>query len=417
VTLVGLGGLLISIVAALFAFPQRPRDRYILGFGLLALHLAATVVSFLYDLSHDADARGYYFDPYGLSLVPNSFGTVFLVKSVQAMRHAFGGSYFEYFLLFQTFGFAGIVLLSRVISDIQSNTDLPHTKAAVLIFFLPSMHFWTSAIGKDAPLFFASSMAAWTMMKFSSRWVWFVAALCIMVVLRPHIALVSVIALMLSLFLDKRYEFGPRLFFFVIALVSSVLLVSAVGRKYGFSASNPNSVADFITSVHNTGNFVGGSNTNVHGGFFVRLLSLLFRPFFFDSPNIFGIISSFENVIFLFGLYCVIANLSRMSRWFKAAMYAKYSYFFTIFLTLLLAAVYYNIGLGLRQRVMVYPTLLPIFVIGWAIYGARRRSTISSLNVSPRVNSYELSRATRSGKFESTAVRSDQLRNSGPVDE
>lgn len=371
-SVVSLAALFISLGGALFAFPHRRNDRYFLGFALLALHLAATVVSYTYDLSHDADAKGYYFDSYGLSLLPNAFGTVFLVKFVQGMRHLFGGTYFEYFLFFQTFGFIGIVILSRVIAEIQIGTRLPPTRSAVLIFFLPSMHFWTSAIGKDAPLFLASSLAAWTMLKFSSRWIWFGAALCIMIALRPHIAVIAVVSLMLSLVFEKRYQFGPRAFFFVAAFASSLFLMSAVGSRFGFDASDPNSVADFITSAHNAGNFVGSSNTNVSGGFPVRLLSLLFRPFFIDSPNLFGIISSVENVIFLFGFYCAIVNRKSLVLWFKTNVYSKYSYFFTFILTLLLAMVYYNVGLGLRQRVMVYPTLLPIFVIAWAIYGSRR---------------------------------------------
>jgi hypothetical protein len=68
----------------------------------------------------------------------------------------------------------------------------------------------------------------------------------------------------------------------------------------------------------------------------------------------------------------VIVNRRSLALWFKTNIYSKYSYFFTFILTLLLAIVYYNVGLGLRQRVMVYPTLLPIFVIAWAIYASRR---------------------------------------------
>ena len=386
---VGLLGLLTSVVAAFFAFPDRQRGRYVLSFGILILHLMATVTSFIYDLSHDADAKGYYFDPYGLSAKPFSFGTVFLVKSVQGMRATIGGSYFEYFLLFQSIGFIGIVLLSRIISDIRLNTNLPDTKWAILVLFLPSMHFWTSAIGKDAPLFLATSMTAWAILRFSSRWFWFALSLLIMTTLRMHIAFVAVISLMLSLFLDKRYDLGPRLLFFAIALISSGFIIRTMGSKFGFSASNPNSVVDFISSVRNSHDFLSGSNTSVSGGFVVRLFSLLFRPFFIDSPNAFGLISSMENVFFLVSSYLVLTNIRSFVKWFQRYMSSKYFICFTIVLTVLLAMVYYNVGLGLRQRVMVYPTLLPIFVIAWAIWGTGRR-TRSSAKLAARVDSSAL---------------------------
>ena len=55
-TVVGIVALLVSCIAAAFAFPNRHRDRYLLGFVLLALHLGATVFSYQYVQTHDADA-------------------------------------------------------------------------------------------------------------------------------------------------------------------------------------------------------------------------------------------------------------------------------------------------------------------------------------------------------------------------
>lgn len=370
-TLVGLVGLIISLIAVSFAFPHRPRNRYMLGFLLLFAHLAATAVNFIYSQSHDADAKGYYFDAYGLSLGPNSLGTVFLVKLVQTMRQSVGGSYFEYFLLFQSFGLVGIIILSRIISSIQYETKLPYSRSSVLILFTPSLHFWTCAIGKDAPLFFASSLAAWSTMRLSSRWIWFAAALVIMVFLRPHIAFISAMALAIALLLDRKSNGAMRILFLLTAVACSISLLTTVGNTFKFDAADPNSVADFISSVQNQSDVLGGISTNVYGGIFIKLFSLLFRPFFVDANGVFGIITSAENAIFLFGFCCLVLNYRGIGYFFRIGVYSKYFCFFTIILTILLAMVYYNVGLGLRQRVMVYPTLLPLFVVGWALFAAR----------------------------------------------
>ena len=364
-TFVGIVALLASCIAATFAFSNRNRNRYLLGFLLLGLHLGATFYYYQYVQTHDADARLYYYDPTGMANGTSAYGTVFLVSAVQTLRRTFGGSYFEYFLLFQTFGFVGIIILSRSLSSVQTQTALPPSRAFVLFLLLPSIQFWTSAIGKDAPLFFACSVAAWATIRFTSRWPWFLMSVIVMLFLRPHIAFIAAAALALSLFLDSRYEFAPRLFFLLVAIVSIPFLFRTVGTTLNFDPSDPNSMADFIVAQHNIGNMLGGST--VRGGFPVRLFSLMFRPFFIDSRTAIGIIASMENAIFLISMFYCVTHLTSIYKIFNIAVYSRYCYFFTLILTISLAAVYYNVGLGLRERVMVYPTLLPIFAAAWSV--------------------------------------------------
>jgi hypothetical protein len=148
-------------------------------------------------------------------------------------------------------------------------------------------------------------------------------------------------------------------------------LTRVTGESLNFNAADPNSVADFIMAKQNTFEMVGGG-TAVHGGFVVRLLSLLFRPFFFDARGLFGLISSLENLIFIWGFFALLRNFREVRTRFQVGLFSKYCYVFTIILTIALAVLYYNVGLGLRQRVMVYPTLLPLLIAAWAISGERR---------------------------------------------
>lgn len=389
-TFVGITALLISIVSVMFAFPNRTRDRYPLAFLLLVFHVAASVVYYIYVQSHDADTKFYYLDPLGLSRGPSAFGTVFVIQLVQSMRASFGGSYFDYFLAFQSVGLIGVVILSRIIAEVQATSQLPPTKWAIWILFLPSLHFWTSAIGKDAPLMFASSLAAWSLLRLSSRWFWFGVGITVMLLFRPHIALVAMLSLAISLFMDNRHNPLPRIVFLSIALLSSVYLVGATESTLNFNPADPNSVADFIVSKQNTFEMVGGG-TAVHGGFIVRLLSLLFRPLFFDANGAFSIISSLENVLFIYGFVILIRNFPQIWKNFRAGIYSRYAFVFTFVLTISLAVLYYNVGLGLRQRVMVYPTLLPLFVLAWSVSAARKRhSGFRSSRPAERAASYEL---------------------------
>jgi len=379
-SIVGPLSILISIIAAAFAFPNRTHDRYLLAYLLLGLHIAATITNYVYIQTHDADAPLYYYDVLSWSYVKMAFGTIFLVKFVHFLRDTIGGSYFEYFLLFQSFGFIGIVLLTRLISTLQYEGNVPSSHSPLLVFFLPSMYFWTVAIGKDAPLFLGTSLAAWSAMKLVARWPFFLLSLAIMVPIRPHIAFIAAIALMLSLVLDNRQHVVLRMLFLSTAAIGSFYLISTVSSTLSVDATDPNAVIEFFHRQQDLSKYAPGT-TSVRGNFIVRLLSLLFRPFFFDAHGFFGIISSFENLVFVVGMIALMRNFTFMRRYIASSFFAKYCFFFTAILTVLLAQVYYNVGLGLRQRVMVYPTLLPLLIVALAVTAeAKRRRRAEEAN-------------------------------------
>lgn len=371
-SLVGFLGVLISLLAIPFAFPGRGRERYAMAVVLVLMHIAASVVYYIYVQTNDADTALYYFDAYGFARHSTALGTILLIQIVQGLRRAMGGSYLDYFLLFQSAGTWGIVLLSRAISEIGLPSRVAYLKSPLAVVFLPSMHFWTSAIGKDAPLFLACSLAAWSVLKLSSRWFAFAAGVGVMILFRPHIAFIAIVSLGLSLSLESKYNIVPRFFFLAVAGIASVFTVGAVNTAINVNLADPNSVSDFLEKTQSANASIAGT-TSVNGPFIIRLPSLLFRPMFLDAHGVFGIIGSFENLLFLVAFIAAVRNFRAIKYFFRTDLYWKYCCIFTIILTFSLAAVYYNVGLGLRERVMVYPTLLPVLIIALAAAAARGR--------------------------------------------
>lgn len=373
-TFVALLGILISLAAVPFAFPGRTNDRYALAFLLFFAHVGASIAYFTYIQTHDADTALYYFDSYRFAQKHTVLGTIFTIQLVQNLRKLIGGSYLDYFILFQSIGMWGVVLVTRVAEELRQDSLIIYDKKTVLLMFLPSMNFWTSAIGKDAPLFFASSLAAWSIMKLSSRWVGLALALSVMVLFRPHIAFIVVVSMGLALFLESKYDVLPRLLFLVMSGVGSIFIIRAVSGSIGVDPTDPTSISKFVSSQQVAGSSIAGT-TAVHGNFLVKLISLLFRPFFIDAHGLFGIISSVENVMFLFGAIAMIQCRKYMVMFFSSGLFAKYCFFFTAVLTFSLTSVYYNVGLGLRERVMIYPTLIPFILIAWSISAALRQQS------------------------------------------
>jgi len=93
----------------------------------------------------------------------------------------------------------------------------------------------------------------------------------------------------------------------------------------------------------------------------VAMLSLLFRPFFFDAGGFEGLIASFENLVLvgIFGYF--IYRFGWLRKLFTGTLVVRYAVFFAFLVTMMLSLTYYNVGLGLRQKMMMMPAILMIF--------------------------------------------------------
>jgi hypothetical protein len=108
-------------------------------------------------------------------------------------------------------------------------------------------------------------------------------------------------------------------------------------------------------------------NTSLNTASFpMRLLSLLFRPFFVDARNMLGIVASVENLFILLMFFYFLFRWREVIDLYRKVFFIRFSAVLTLSLILLLAIVNYNVGLGLRERTMFLPPLLSIFVAVWA---------------------------------------------------
>jgi multisubunit Na+/H+ antiporter MnhG subunit len=106
---------------------------------------------------------------------------------------------------------------------------------------------------------------------------------------------------------------------------------------------------------------------------------LMFRPFFIDANGVFALVASLENAILAAMLLYVLRNFNDALQLFRSVFFLKFVIIFASVLALLLAAVYYNVGLGLRQRTMYVPALLCFFV---SLLAYRQRFRVAQLSPS-----------------------------------
>ncbi|HYI41924.1 MAG TPA: hypothetical protein VE053_16570 [Allosphingosinicella sp.] len=370
----GLLGILISIAGFRFARVSEARSRLVLFVLLLLAQLGASIVYYFYAQEFGGDVTLYYNDPFGIYGSGTGLSTIFVVNFVQFLKEYFGGSMLDYFLLFQAMGFWGMLFILRAFDDIYDEVGQPRNKYVYLLLFLPGLHFWTSAIGKDAPIFLSVAMCTWAAFRLQRRYLAFAAGLAIALLVRPHITLIALVALAMTVLVARNTSLLSRVALLAVALAGIGSVAGLVQDSfYGLNISNADSVSEFIETKSSVSEESGGDVNIVGASFPVKLVSLLFRPFFIDAAGLLGYVASLENVVLLIVIGTLVWRFRTAVAVARAALFARFAAFFFVMLTFLLALVNYNVGLGLRQKMMMMPALLVFFAAMLAVRAARKR--------------------------------------------
>lgn len=365
--IVGLAGAAITVAAIPISSVRLTTGRTLLALSLMVLHVAACVGYYFYVQHNPADTATYYFDRHHFGDDSFQFGMIFVIKATQVLKSWLGGSYFECFLFFQGIGFWGVMLLMRCLQEINHKMGAPQSTVQNYLLFLPSVHFWTVAIGKDGPLFFAVTLCIWAALNWKKRWVCFGLGLATMVLFRPHIALIVVMAVAAAAALHPAVSFGRKVALLTLTAVGGLILAGTIQSTFHVDVMSANSLATFVAERNDVASKVGGSTTFGNASLFIRFTSLLFRPLFFDARNFLGMVASIENLGSVLLFSYLLKNWGTLRVLSKRVFFIKFCAMLVLILIITLTAVNYNVGTGLRERVMVIPPLFCIFMALWVL--------------------------------------------------
>jgi len=369
--IVALTGLVVSLFAYLIAFPDRDRRRFDVYLPLLLLHVAMAVAYWLYHFEAAMDAFTYYRDPYNFyqQFGPLSSGTHFITWVVQTLRSAVGGSFLDYFLLFQCFGMIGFALLIRSFIEVADSLQTEVPWLLYLLLFLPGLHFWSVAIGKDAPMFMAVALAVWASIRIGRRFVWMALAVAAMLLIRPHVGAVVMLAVFVAFITARGVSPITRLVLIPPAIAGLVATLLMAGEQLGIDFSDAETVTDFVQYQQGLNETMGSGASIASLPFPLKVFTLLFRPLFFDAAGAMAYAVSFENVALLFLFGALAAYWRDLFRLMGRVYHVTFCAVFSVTLIIGLSLVNYNLGLGQRQKMMVMPAVLLIFA---TIYLYRR---------------------------------------------
>lgn len=294
------------------------------------------------------------------------------IKLLTGIVYAFiGPSGLGGFLVFSWMGFWGLYLFSRAfVLAVPEGRAWSYSK---LIFFLPSLVFWPSSVGKEAWMMLTLGLAAWGAARLLTGRMWrnlilTGSALWLAAIVRPHVAGLLALALAAGyLFRRPRRDspgFAPMAKWMGLAVVG-VLAFLLLVRTDDFLERAAIRTEGGVTNVLRQTT----ERTSQGGSSFVPSIlesptrapiaaaTVLFRPFIFEVENARALAASLETTFLL--LLCLVRW-----RWILAALasirrqpYVAMAFAYTGLFVLAFSG-FANFGLLARERTQMLPLLL-----------------------------------------------------------
>ncbi len=287
-------------------------------------------------------------------------GTMFMYAFNFLFSNLLNMSYLSNTLVFSLFGFMGITFFYLVVvKTVKYNKRLHGYILFPALFFLPNLHFWSAGVGKDTTLFLCIGMFTYGVMKPIIRSPLLVLSVLLALAIRPHIVLFLMVGFGLAYILGGKISVFQRVAFSTVLLGIGLAILPAVLEFAKIEEASAESFDKFaegkanVLSRASTGSAIDVSSYPLP----LKILTFLFRPFFFDVRNINGLVASLENLVLV--IVFIKAMRTKPLQAFKAAPFViKGLVFFLIVGTLAFSQSMGNVGIMIRMRNMFLPGLL-----------------------------------------------------------
>jgi hypothetical protein len=361
----------INVILILLCTQRHPALRRLMAVGLLAKMAAAglyvTMVVRVYEYA--ADMTHYYFVAQGMATSYGQTGVLTVPNPAQCIFVVTGISLPVAMVIFASMSFWGAYFIYRAFClgfPDATRFDI----LATLVFLLPSCVFWTSSISKDAVVMLGAGLATYGFARAQHRvavegYLLLATGLGVIMTVRPHMAGILVIAFIFP------YLFGAnRTGMSGLALkVLGIPALMALTWVFVSRAQTYVEMKDFseskstVMQVARNNSGVGGSTYG--GSLAARMVLapfLLIRPFPFEVHNFQAAFASLEGlgllVMFVRRRKALYGTLARI----RSNTFAMFLALYTIEFTIIYAAATTNFGLLNRQRVMLMPFTLMLFL-------------------------------------------------------
>ena len=296
-----------------------------------------------------------------------SFGTAAIVWLTALFTNGFGLNYISTCMAFNIIGTYGLLAIDASLRHATKDKSGFIKSLVLFVVLIPSMSYWSTAIGKDSVQFMGTGLMLWSCIDFKKRYIVFFISLCIIFTVRPHIGAVAFISFAISLIFMNKISLSKKIFYLLIVSTSIVFILPSVFEYISFK--RPTSIATnldyliYYIERRQTYNVDSGGGVDISSlNFLLQLFTYLFRPLPFDAHNTLALLTSLDNVflltVFTLSIFSIIflkrekfsLNHPKENRWFLLI--------FSVTVLSILSLTTSNFGISARQKWMVMPILL-----------------------------------------------------------
>lgn len=351
------------------------KDRKLLK-QLFLFHMVFSYLFYLYLNANGGDALFYWNSPKNGNFAHfwNLFSESFAPSPTMWLINFFPSnllnlSFFAGCMLYGVLGYWGLLYLLIVIKTLFPNYQhlsklkILNISIFPIILFLPNFHFWSSGVGKDTLSFFVVCLSFYVAMNLKKRWYLFIIPGLLLYFIRPHILLFLVAGLTSSYLIKSKLYLFQKVILLIIAVIIFLPFLNSVLEFAKIEDASMDSLDQFNTSKSSALSNAGSGVDLQALPYPLQILTFLYRPLFFDAHNIFAIIASFENLIWIF----LSVNFLRNNplRVFKKSHYFILGGFlFWIIGAVAFAPVMSNLGIIIRERNMFLPGFILFSIAG-----------------------------------------------------
>ncbi len=224
-----------------------------------------------------------------------------------------------------------------------------------LILFFPNMHFWTASLGKGAPIFLGLMMFTYAIVEPKSRMFLLILGSVIIFHIRPHVFMFVAVGAVLGFMSGKeKIAFWKKALVYVGMIGTLFLVQDQILAVMGLQGSE-NLIEDFQQSSEERSEDLSGSRSGVDMSSYplpLKLFTFWFRPLFVDAPNLLGLITSVENLLYLL-LFIKILKKDFISFILKSPAMVKMSLVIFLMASFAMTFIMSNLGIIMRQKSMV----------------------------------------------------------------
>ena len=326
-------------------------------FLLCAAHCASVLFQNETLKAVTADAHLYYYDLDMYTVQPLRLGTSIIVYVTQTMIYWMNFAFIELMLIYGMLGAGTILILTKWI---DRNFDSRVKLIGITLCFVPGLHFWTSSIGKDAPISIGIILIIISAFDIRRKiWI-FSAGMLLCLLIRPHI-LIILMASLVGAHILRNKSLVLRIGAVVVALAFIPLAQLVIQSFLGVDILNSNDFSSMLSDRENYVENTVDEGVIYIGNPFTRLIYFTFNPLFFNATSTAALIASVENLILIILYFRIMIGFRAVEESKKTLAIFLALFVFTMILFQGLGG--YNIGLALRQKVMIYPALIMLFLI------------------------------------------------------